>query len=416
MKKLKAIVSSVLSHSLTRSSAVVLTGTMVGNVSAYLYHLFIGRILGPVQYGELTALLSLLYIINVPTTVLQTVLTKFFSILKARNAFGKAAYLFSKMTQKIILIQCAGFVVLLPFTGMIAGFLHITSPMYIVWLYIVFATTTASIINGSVLTGFQKFTQAALYPNIGGILRLVFGVIGSFFGVGWTLISNIASNIISYFSYFLSLGFLRRSKAQRFPLSELNVSSFSLPAFLATLGMTALYSQDVVLVKHFFSAYEAGVYGALSVLGRVIFFASFAVGMVVFPVISERKEQSREHGKVVLYSMLGVGFISLSILIIYLLFPQFVVHALYGRAYEGAIEYLSLFGLFITLFSLSYLLTNISLAANKTGVWMLTVGAAVAQTLLIWVLHGNLGTIVLINTGVAAVLFASLLIYYRHAQ
>ena len=89
----------------------------------------------------------------------------------------------------------------------------------------------------------------------------------------------------------------------------------------------------------------------------------------MFPIIAERKEQERGHSKVVLFGLLGVLALSLGLTLVYVLFPKSVVHALYGAAYDGAAAYLGLFGLFITFFSLSYLLTNICLASSRTSVW-----------------------------------------------
>ena len=69
---------SLLLHPFVKGGLVVMGGAMAANVSAYLYHLIVGRILGPVAYGELAALLALFFILNVPSSVLQTISVKFF--------------------------------------------------------------------------------------------------------------------------------------------------------------------------------------------------------------------------------------------------------------------------------------------------------------------------------------------------
>src|SRR3989304_530886 len=124
LKLLRLYRSSTSARSLAKNSGIVFTGTMAGNVIAYLYHLFLGRILGPSSYGELAALLSFLYILNAPTTVLLTILTKFFSVLKARNSVGQAKFLWITVTKKILLYEAIGMVIILPALPYLASFLH----------------------------------------------------------------------------------------------------------------------------------------------------------------------------------------------------------------------------------------------------------------------------------------------------
>ena len=94
----------ILAHPFIKGSAIMFGGTMVTNVLAYLYHLVVGRILGPVGYGELAALLSIFYILNSPSIVIQNILVKFFSQLKAKQDLGQAKRLFLRITRYLLLI------------------------------------------------------------------------------------------------------------------------------------------------------------------------------------------------------------------------------------------------------------------------------------------------------------------------
>ncbi len=416
LKLLRLYRSSSSARSLAKNSGIVFAGTMVGNVIAYLYHLFIGRILGPAAYGELAALLSFLYILNAPTTVLQTILTKFFSVLKARNSFGQAKYLWFTVTKKVLLYEIIGMVIVLPTLPYLASFLHLNSWKYLLFIYLIFATTILSIINTSTLQGFQKFVATSVIPNIGGFLRLVFGILAAPFGVGSVLLSNIASNILGYFTYGPVLMPLLKTKGERIAATELRVKEFSVPALVATLSITAIFSQDVLLVKHFFPSYDAGIYAALSVLGKIIFFASYSVGVVFYPVVSERTEKGIRSGRVVGLGLLAVACISAGITALFFAFPSFIVHSLYGASYSDAAALLGRFGVFLSLFSLSYLLIQLCLGENKTRVWIYTLVAASLQAVVIFAFHTSLLQILSVNMTIAGLLFLSLLLYYRHAK
>lgn len=416
MQRIQRVIIDIFQHTVVRGSTVVLVGSMVANVLAYVFHLIVGRLLEPAQYGEFTALLSLFYIINVGSQVVQTSLVKFFSTLRAQGKMGESRTLFDKATRKLILGCFIGLVVAALAAKPLGRFLHINDPMYFIWLYFIFALYVLTIVPISALQAFQKFTASLVLVNVGASLRLLFGIVGAYFGVAWVLIGNIASNAITYVLYFIPLGFLVRIPPRPLSLTRKGMLSYSMPTLATTLGITALYSQDVLVVKHFFSPTDAGLYASLSVLGKVIYYTSAAIAFVLFPIVAERKERKQDHQRVVWGALGVVGLLSFVLSTLYFLFPTTAIHLLFGTAYDGAIPYVGQFGLFISFFTLASILTSVSLAAGKTRVWMFTALAAGVQLTLLWFVHASLSTVIWINVVVAAALFVALLLYYAHAK
>lgn len=412
----KLSLQSLARHSVVRHSLVVFAGSMSVNVMAYLYHLLVGRILGPVRYGELSALLSLFYILNTPTLVLQNVVVKFFSVLKAKGTLSEAKSLFLFFTKWMAVCGIIGFFCMVALQNILASFLHIASSEYFLWLYGVFVFYLLGIINLSILQAYQKFFVMMVFANVGGFLRLVLGVMFSYWGVGWTLLSNVFSNVLGYIALFIPLRFLLTAKTKPHSVSFRQTLGYSVPTFLAIAGCTALYTQDVLWVKHFFSPHEAGLYASLSVLGKIIFFASAALASVAFPLIAERKELKKSSSHIVFFTLGIVAFISFGLTGMYVLFPSFIVHLLFGSAFVGAEVFLGLFGLFISLFSLSNLMVTMLLALGKTNVWILPALAALVQGIGLFVYHQTLFSVIQVNVYVTAVLFLILLIYYRYAR
>lgn len=416
IKKISSIVARYAAHPVVKGSAIMFGGTMLANVLAYLYHLVVGRILGPVGYGELAALLSIFYILNAPATVLQNILVKFFSRLKAKNDYGQAKQLLFGISRSVFLVEIGFFVLLVPFIPALSAFLRIEDRLNLIWLYLMFASFVFSIVNMSALQAFQLFFPLSVVVSLGGLLRLVFGAVGALFGVGWTLFSNVLASLIAYVATFLPLRGLLAHKARPITISPSSALYYSIPVFISILSITALFSQDVVLVKHFFSAREAGLYSSLSVLGKIIFFASASLAYVAFPVLAERKELGKPYGKIVFLSLVLVAGMSFGVTLLYFVFPSFVVNLLFGKAFEGASGLLGQFGLFISFYTLSNLFTSMYLALGKTGVWVLTALAAVIQAIVITVSHGSLSIVIVNNALVAAGLFIALLLYYPYAK
>ncbi len=413
-KKIKSFILSITSHHLFKNSALVFVGSTAANFSGWLYHLFVGRILGPERYAELSALLAIFYILNVITGVLQVSLVKFFSVLKARGDYGQANALFWKTTKRVAIAEVIAMFGLYPLAPFLSGYLHISSYGYFLLVYIIFATSTITVAGGAALQGFQRFMPLAALSNVGMFLRLITGIAGAFFGVGWTMIANIASNIGTYAFYFLSLRFLFAHKAKPITITRQQAIGYGIPVLLTTLGTTVINSQDILLVKHYFASYDAGIYASLSVLGKIIFYASSAVGFVLFPLVAERKELRSDFRRSVFLGLAAVGAMSFAITIVYFLFPDIVVLPL-GPAFTGAAPYLGWFGIFVTFYTMATLLIQTLLAMGATRIWLITMTAAFIQYLLITLYHATLYEITYVNTLVAIVLCCSLLIYYRYA-
>ncbi|MBI5620458.1 oligosaccharide flippase family protein [Candidatus Gottesmanbacteria bacterium] len=405
----------IINHPIFKHSAVVLIGSMGANVAGWLYHVFVGRILGTEGYGELAALLSLFYILNVPSSVITTILVKFFSVLKAGGEEGQAKRLIRVATTKILLAEGVGLILLLLFSRSIAAFLNIDSLWYVVWLYLIFATFIVSVVNGSAIQGFQLFTASSVLATVGMTLRLVFGAGFAYLGVGWTLVSNIFSNSISFGLSFIPLRFIAKVEEKPLSINRTDALSFSIPAFITTLGITLLFSQDVLLVKHYFSSHEAGIYASLSVLGKVLFYATGAVSFVLFPVVSERNANGKGHTRLVAVGLMIIALVCIGLTAFYFIAPGIVLVA-FGKAFFGAAQYMGPFAIFISFFSLSSILIQTLLALDKMKVWVITGVCALLQTFLIVLFHGTIFQVIGVNIAVSMVLFSSLLLYYAYGK
>lgn len=416
MKSIHNKIRSMVAHPLARGSAIVFAGTMLSNVIAYGYHLIVGRILGPEKYGELASLFSLSYLLNVPGLVVQNVIAKYVATYHATAEDGKVKTLFITATKWLILASLVIVLVTIPtYTG-VSDYLHVQSPWYV--FYILIASLVfflATVITGT-LQGYKKFTDLMVFGNIGIMLRLTGGVLGAFYGVGATAFANMVSSILSYILSFIPLRFIQKVHAVPTKLSVKTVGEYGLPSLLCILGITSLYSTDVMLVKHYFSAFDAGMYAALAMMGKVIFFAGSSVAYVLFPVVAERNATGTRSHSLVYMSLAIVGAISLGITGVYFLFPNVALQLLFGSSYLAASRYLSLFGLFITFYSLSNVLTIALLGLGRTNIWIILFVATLAQILGVSVYHATLDQVIYVNVIVCITLFLSLLLYYRHER
>src|SRR3989338_2360056 len=102
---------------LIKHSLVVFAATIAAGVCNYIFQLYMGRALGPEEYGVLGALFSMFYALNVPSGTVQTVVTKFVSEYKAMNEYGKITGFFIGALKRITLYGLVFLVVFMVVSG-----------------------------------------------------------------------------------------------------------------------------------------------------------------------------------------------------------------------------------------------------------------------------------------------------------
>lgn len=415
MKQLWQRLYNLVKHPVARGSIIVFLGSIFGNFAAYIYHLIVGRMLGPSGYGELAALFSLFYLLNVPSGVLQTVLTKYLSGFRAKGEYGRAKSVSIGAIKRLALLGLVGAILLGPFIGNVSEFLHIEKPASLFFIYLTSVVGLLTIVQVSLLQAFQKFSQSVMVANIGATLRVCGGIIGALFGVVETVIAGVITSMVGFIAYIVPLRFIYSSSPKPVNISKKEVTSYAMPSLVTILGMTSLYSTDILLAKHFLSPTEAGFYAALSVMGKIIFFASSNISYVLFPVIAERTSQKTHSHKLVYGALFGVFVLSVCVTLGYFLFPRFVLLLLFGVSYYPAAPYLGWFGVFLTLYSLCHLLVTTFLGRGDVKVWLFVGFAAILQIVTITLMHSGITAFILVNISIMLSLFLSLLLYYRYA-
>lgn len=399
-------------HTLARDSAIVFIGTMIANIGSYAYHLVMGRRLGPAGYGELSSILSILYIFTVPLIVGQAVLVKFISAFKAKGEIGQTASLFKKITTAILFFSAVIFPFILLTAGPVSTFLHLSSSVLFTLVYILFVVSLLIVVISAILQGYQRFMWYSSLGALAVVLKLALTFPFLPFGVAGVMSASIVSVCIIYILYLYSIRNVLQSAKKPMNIDKNQAVGFAVPTFLTLLGITSLYSTDIILVRHFFSAADAGLYAALAILGKIIFFASASVSQVMFPVISERTAKGIVSIKLIGISLVSVAAISTILCSLYFLFPTFIVKMLFGNAFVEAGALLGLFGIFLSLFSIGNIISMSCLAIGKTHVWIAAIVCALLQIIGIYILHSTIFEVIVLNIGICLLFVVAQLGYY----
>lgn len=405
VEKIKAIRRDAL----VRDAAILFILSMLANVCDYLFQVSVSRRLGPAQYGIFVSLTGLFFIVSVPSGTLQTAITKFVSSYKATNQDSKIAYLFFNAIKKLSFV---GFIILLLFllgSGHISSFLRIPSSLPVIIVGVSLGLSLVMPVVWGTLQGLQKFTHLGGNLFLNSFSRLVMGLLLVCLGLGVSgaLGALILAWVIAFFAALFPLR-PHLFSPEHLVDSEVNfveVYRYSLPTLVALLCFTVLRNMDVIFVKHFFSPLDAGFYSAVAVVGRVFFALPATIAGVMFPRVSELHAQNSESRtllkKCLVLSLLLLGVGALGCL----LFPRFVILALFGSSYLPTEPLVRVFGVAITPLVLSGILISYNLARREMKfIYLLLLGTA-GQAVLLVLFHDSLWQVIFILGLTGSLLF-----------
>lgn len=400
-----------LLNPLFSGSAVMIFGSNLANFIAYVYHLIIGRLLGPAPYGELSAVLSILGLIFASLNFLGLVIVKFVSSAEK----NELASIYTWFTKKSVVAGIGMALLTLILTPSLSNFLHIKMTTFLLTVPIMSFSVT-SYVYKSFLQGLMRFKETVVAVNTDMIIRLILGVV--FIYLGLSSFGTVLGLVFSMGTSFLLLKYYLREyhsikEVKVFGRTD-EVLKYATPIFFATVATNSMFSTDVVLVKHFFSPHDAGIYASLSTLGKIIFFGAGPVAAVMFPMISKRHARGTGYKKIFLLSFLLTSVIAFGVLAVFWLLPELSVKILYGDKFIEGAPLLVWMGLFMVLFTLSSLILNYFLSTNKTKASIIVVAAALLQIIGIWFYHDTLLSVIRISLASSFLFLASLLIYYGY--
>ncbi|MFQ5442038.1 MAG: oligosaccharide flippase family protein [Thermodesulfobacteriota bacterium] len=385
---------------LARSGSILFVGTMAGNFSNYLFQFFMGKYLPVEDYGTMNAVFSMLVIVAIPSTTIMLVLARYVSIFMAESDMGKISSLYRNSLKKIGLLGCAFFLPFLLFRTPIAGYLNITSTMPVVIIGAAVMLTFIVTVNFGILQGLQKFYYLGAGMGSTGVLKLLSGVILVFFGLGLNgaVASVVCSSLLVFAFTSVPLAGYYAAGDWAGPVQKhtRDIVSYSMPVLASTFAITVLTNVDLILVKHFFPALEAGLYASIAILGKTILYLPAAFVLALFPIVSGSKGVDDKTFRILDRALLYTVGISLAGVLLFTFFSEVIIKICFGDRYLHSAPLLKYYAFSMMSMAVMTVLVSFNLARSRTGFLYILAAGAVSIIGLLTFFHGSLLTIVLI--------------------
>lgn len=380
-----------------RTQSIVIGGSLVmlvgsGLVSGvnFLYNVVVARLLGPSDFGHAAAAITMLMLASAVTLSFQLVCAKF--VARNRTPGARSAVYRALLRRSwTVGILFAGGLALLSWP--ITTYLRLPS----VWVVLLLAAGIMFYVPLGVRRGGMQGTCA--FPRLSSnfvletlvkfaaavlLIRMGYGVLGAVGAISLSV-------IVAYFIPFTS----RQLRAQP---ESCEPASFQegMQAIVFFIGMVIINNIDILLVKHFFAPEQAGLYAAVALVGRVLYFASWAVVSAMFPV-SAGAPAHQDDWRVLVAPLLFVAGLSVAFIALLAAFPGVVVNTVFGADFHEAKPLFSLYAAATGAYALAVVLMAYEMSrriANTGWLQLLFSGLLVVG---IYLFHGTLREVIVVQ-------------------
>jgi O-antigen/teichoic acid export membrane protein len=334
------------------------------NGGNYLYNLILGRILGPEQFADAAVLITFLLVLSFVAMTFQLATAKFSVIFEA-NLFIS---FISKVYKNAITVGISLGALIIIFSKQLQEVFNTsTSSMFVVFgigvpLYFLMS------VNRGVFQGKKAFKALSITYQTEMLSRLLITL-------GLLFLFNIESSLVIAIGILISFGFglipfkfenlnFKTSVVIEASQTKLVRNFFIITAFYE-FTQIIISNSDMLLVKHYFESYEAGLYASLALIGRIVYFTAWMFVMLLLPTVVQLKKEGKATAPILLKYVGYIATIASVIVLCCSLFPETVITLLFGKSYLAIAPLLWKYALATGLFAVSNIFAYYYLSLDR---------------------------------------------------
>ena len=323
----------------------IFVGALV-NFLNYLFTIYLARNLPSNDFGLYNAAIGVIYLVQIPAIAIQTAITK---RVAQKKDFNLEKFKVRSILQLSLIAVTLSLLFLL-FGEQITSFANIPEK-YILPLSVALFGAVISPIPKGFLLGLEKIAALNVILVVETVLK---------FAMGYYAISNslditlpILSNVIpAMLTLVFVLPFVRTG-SMKLPTEKISIQYKAVALlFFTFLLLNAPFTLDLILVNPEIRA----SYGALSLVGKIVYFASITIAGVMISKLANQEDQFRK--KTLIISLIISTLTGLAISAVYFLFTEEIVDIVFKGLYSEIVPYITLYGIAMTVYAVSYMVIN----------------------------------------------------------
>jgi O-antigen/teichoic acid export membrane protein len=371
---------------------------LVANAGNYVLNLFLGRVLTPAEFSDANLMVTFLFTLTSIALCLQLVAARFIARADEKGFTGDSDRLARRLRRVALVAGVVTGVVLALASPFWSSVFNTASwvPFVILGFGVPFWLVQA--VGRGVMQARLLFAPLALSFVVEMVTRVGLGIalVSAGLGVNGATIALSVSFIVTC----AIVTFTSRSNSDQVGegINATEVRAYAVLVSILLVGQIIANNSDVFVAKAFFTPTDAGIYAAVALVGRAVFFLAWSVATVVFPVVARRHAAGRESSMILGGGILAVLAIGVGCALGALWLGGPVLGVVLGPAYADLSVPLAAYAGMTTLFAIGNLVASYRLSQSRvTESWIL-LSAAALQLVLLLIWHHDIAALITVQT------------------
>ena len=391
---------------LVTGGSVLAVALVVTNAGNYILNLLLGRWLSPAEFADASLMVTMMLTFASISVCLALVTARFIGIRDAAGDVGGSERLVRTLRRVALSVGIVIAAVLAAGSPWWRDILHTGSA----WPFVILACGIPFYLQCAVgrgtLQGRLRFAPLAVTflvemivrLSVGsGLVLLGMGVDGATAGLALSLVAAWVTVMLfrpglSRARRIIEVGPVDASPGTSTDLA--GVRAYAAFVSVLLVGQMVINNSDVLIAKASLAPFDAGLYSAVALIGRAVFFLSWSVATVVFPVVALRHAKGESGHRVLAGGIVAVLGIGSACVVGALLFGGPVLGVVLGPDYSGLSGSLAVYALATTLFAVASLIASQHLATGRIREsWVVLAGAGL-QIVLLLLWHNSIAQLI----------------------
>ena len=321
---------------IVNGSIVLLIGSVFVSLANFGYNIGVARLLGPSDFSHAAAAVTILMLVSALTLSFQLVCAKL--VAKANTREQKAA-VYQHLRKRAWAIGLALGAFMLIANSPLTAYLRLSTPWIIILLAIGLAIYVPLGVKRGGLQGTCRFKGLAWNMGAEAIVKFVGAIVLIEFGFG--VLGAVAAISASVILAFCLPDSARELRGPRVLSGHTPPVGEARQAIVFFVGQVIISNIDILMVKHFFRPDQAGLYAAIALVGRLLYFGAWSIVSAMFPVSAEG-ETEKPAASLLAFPLLMVTGMSIVFVLVLATFPTFIFQALFGSHFQIGVGDLNL--------------------------------------------------------------------------
>lgn len=379
-----AVAEPVAGRRLVGGGSMLAAAMMIANAGNYVLNLYIGRVLTPAEFSDANLMVTFLFSLTTIALCLQLVAARFIARNDALGFSGDSDQLARSLRRVALIAGVATGVVLAVASTSWSDVFHTASPLPFVILGVGVPFWLVQAVGRGVMQARLQFAPLALSFVVEMVTRVGLGILLVTMGLGvpGATIGLSASFIVT--CTVVTIAGRSHSTATGPGIDAREVRAYAGLVSILIIGQVIANNSDIFVAKASFDPTQAGIYAAIALVGRAVFFLAWSVATVVFPVVARRHAGGEDSSNVLRGGIVAVVGIGAACTLGALWLGGPVLGLVLGPAYADLSAPLAAYAGMTTLFAVGNLVASYRLSQSKvTESWLLLAAAGLQLALLL---------------------------------